>query len=262
MKPSSIIIEINKNGAPAKSQDFVGYKSVKISPAGTITGFDGRVFIVDENTVAKTKAKGIDIPLNVEHCFTEKACAAVGWFDVNTLELKEDGVYATLTLNKDGEELIKNKNYRYLSPEFIVGENRHVETIEGVALVNSPNFELEINKKGENVEKNTQELQKQLNAKENQIQQLQRQLNAKEEQVKKLIDDLKEFHLNAAIKDNKILPAEKDSLKAMPLDALVSYLEARPKLGMTKENNFQDGQNGKKEDNEAKLLKELGWEED
>ena len=246
---SSIRIELNSSG-----------KSVKISPAGTITGFDGRVFIVDENSVAKTKAKGIDIPLNVEHCFTEKGCSAVGWFDVNSLEIREDGVYATLTLNKEGEELIKNKNYRYLSPEFIVGENRHVETIEGVALVNSPNFELEINKKGEKVdEKQIQTLQKEINAKENQIQKLQKQLNAKEEQVKKLIDDLKEFHLNAAIKENKILPAEKESLKAMPLDSLKSYLETRKPLGMTKENNFQDGQNT--EDNESKLLKELGWED-
>lgn len=246
---SSIRIELNNSG-----------KSVKISPAGTITGFDGRVFIVDENSVAKTKAKGIDIPLNVEHCFTEKGCSAVGWFDVNSLEIREDGVYATLTLNKEGEELIKNKNYRYLSPEFIVGENRHVETIEGVALVNSPNFELEINKKGEKVdEKQIQTLQKEINAKENQIQKLQKQLNAKEEQVKKLIDDLKEFHLNAAIKENKILPAEKESLKAMPLDSLKSYLETRKPLGMTKENNFQDGHN--KEDNESKLLKELGWED-
>ena len=247
---SSIRIELNSSS-----------KEVKISPAGTISGFDGRVFVVDENTVAKTKAKGIDIPLNVEHCFTDKGCSAVGWFDVNTLELKEDGVYATLTLNKEGEELVKNKNYRYLSPEFIVGENRHVETIEGVALVNSPNFELEINKKGEKVdEKQIQTLQKEINAKENQIQDLQKQLNAKEEQIKNLIDDLKEFHLNAAIKENKILPAEKESLKAMPLDALTSYLETRKPLGMTKENNFQDGQN-QKEDNEAKLLKELGWED-
>jgi len=243
---SSIRIELNNSG-----------KSVKISPAGTITGFDGRVFVVDEESVAKTKAKGIDIPLNVEHCFTEKGCKAVGWFDVKSLELRVDGVYANLTLNKEGEELIKNKNYRYLSPEFIVNENRHVEEISAVALVNNPNFELEINKKGENVEKNTQELQKELNAKENQIQDLQKQLNAKEEQVKKLIDDLKEFHLNAAIKENKILPAEKDALKAMPLDALKSYLETRKPLGMTKENNFQDG----KEDNESKLLKELGWED-
>lgn len=242
---SSIRIELNQTK-----------KLVKISPAGTISGFDGRVYVVDEESIVKTKAKGVDIPLNVEHCFTDKGCSAVGWFDVKTLELKEDGVYALLTLNKEGEELIKNKNYRYLSPEFVVNENRHVEEISAVALVNNPNFALEINQKGEKVD---EKLQKELNAKETQIQSLQKQLNAKEEQIKKLIDDLKEFHLNAAIKENKILPAEKDSLKAMPLDALKSYLETRPILGMTKENNFQDGQN--KEDNEAKLLKELGWEE-
>ena len=246
---SSIRIELNNSG-----------KSVKISPAGTITGFDGRVFVVDEESVAKTKAKGIDIPLNVEHCFTSKGCSAVGWFDVKSLELKVDGVYANLTLNKEGEELIKNKNYRYLSPEFIVNENRHVEEISAVALVNNPNFELEINKKEKVMqEQEINTLKKEVNAKENQIQDLQKQLNAKEEQIKKLIDDLKEFHLNAAIKENKILPAEKDALKAMPLDALKSYLETRKPLGMTKENNFQDGQN--KEDNESKLLKELGWED-
>jgi len=221
--------------------EFNAKEVVKISPAGTITGFDGRVFIVDENTIAKTKAKGVDLPLNIEHCFTEKGCAAVGWFDVNTLELKEDGVYARLTLNDEGKELIKNKNYRYLSPEFIVGENRHVESIEAVALVNNPNFELEINK-GEKMKEDITKLQK--------------EINRKEEQIKKLISDLKEFHLNAAIKDNKILPAEKEALKAMPLDALKSYLETREPLGFTQKNNFQDTQN-----NHNNLLKELGWED-
>ena len=221
--------------------EFNAEEVVKISPAGTIAGFDGRVFIVDENTIAKTKAKGVDLPLNLEHCFTEKGCAAVGWFDVNTLELKEDGVYARLTLNDEGKELIKNKNYRYLSPEFIVGENRHVESIEAVALVNNPNFELEINK-GEKMKEDITKLQK--------------EINRKEEQIKKLISDLKEFHLNAAIKDNKILPAEKEALKAMPLDALKSYLETREPLGFTQKNNFQDTQN-----NHNNLLKELGWED-
>ena len=235
--------------------EFNAKEVVKISPAGTITGFDGRVFIVDENTIAKTKAKGVDLPLNIEHCFTEKGCAAVGWFDVNTLELKEDGVYARLTLNEEGKELIKNKNYRYLSPEFIVGENRHVESIEAVALVNNPNFELEINK-GEKMKEDITKLQKEINQKESQITKLQKELNQKEEQIKKLISDLKEFHLNAAIKDNKILPAEKEALKAMPLDALKSYLETREPLGYTQKNNFQDTQN-----NHNNLLKELGWED-
>jgi len=244
---SGIRIELNQSG-----------KSVKISPVGTISGFDGRVYVVDEESIVKTKAKGIDIPLNVEHCFTEKGCSAVGWFDVNSLEIKEDGVYATLTLNKEGEELIKNQNYRYLSPEFIVGENRHVESIEAVALVNNPNFSLEINKKEKLMQENQiQNLQKELNKKETQIQKLQKELNEKETQIKTLIDALKEFHLNAAIKENKILPAEKEALKSMPLDALKSYLEARPALGMTKENNFKENT----QDNESKILKELGWED-
>ena len=108
-------------------------------------------------------------------------------------------------------------------------------------------------------EKQISTLKKQLNEKESQIQTLQKQLNEKETQIKSLIDSLKEFHLNSAIKENKILPAEKEALKAMPLDALTSYLESREPLGLTKENNFKDGT--KKEDNESKILKELGWED-
>ena len=228
-------------------------KKVKIAPRGVISGYDGRVFVVDEATIEETKRRGIDIALNVEHCFTDKACKAVGWFRVDSLELADDGVYAVLELTPEGKELIEQKAYRYLSPEFETDQKtRHVDAIVGVALVNTPNFNLEINHKGEQME-----IQKELNKKEEQIAALKKELNKKEEQIQKLTDTIKELHLNSAIAAKKILPAEKEHLKSMDLNALQAYLQTREPMDLLGSNIEHNA----KEDETAKIAQQLGWED-
>ncbi|SFP60616.1 phage protease [Hydrogenimonas thermophila] len=142
---SKLLLEMNANSKT---------KEVKISPVGLFSGYDGRVYKLNETTIAATKQRGLDIPLNIEHCFTQKGCAAVGWFKLDTLELKEDGVYAQLELTKEGQELVSSKTYRYLSPEFSVDGDRNVVTIDAVALLNTPNFNLEINQRGPHYDNN------------------------------------------------------------------------------------------------------------
>lgn len=241
---SKLLLELNVNSKT---------KEVKISPVGLFSGYDGRVYKVSAATILNTKQRGLDIPLNIEHCFTQKGCAAVGWFKVDTLEIKEDGVYAQLELTKEGKELINSKIYRYLSPEFSVDEDRNVITIDAVALVNTPNFNLEINQKKEGnkmdeleqLKKEKEELLKELK--------LQKELN------QKLIDDLKTQLLDEAIKANKILPAEKEILKELNIDTLRSYLSTRQPLGHTKELNINTG-NQTDKDSAYKIAANLGWE--
>ena len=230
-------------------------KEVKISPIGLFSGYDGRIYKVDETTITRTKEKGLDIPLNVEHCFTQKGCEAVGWFKIDTLTLKEDGVYANLELTKEGVELISSKKYRYLSPEFSVDKDRQVITIDAVALVNVPNFNLEINQKQKEFNMDKKELEALYKEKE----QLQKELKLQKEQNQKLVNDLKEQQLNEAVKENKILPAEKELLKEMNLNTLKEYLTKREPLGHTKDLNTNT-QNQNSKDSAYAVAANLGWE--
>ncbi len=126
-------------------------KKVKISPIGEVVGLDRRVFVIDANSVIKnTKDRQIDIVLNKNHFDSD---GAFGWFDLSSLEVKDDGIYASLELNNLGEEAVKNKHFRYLSPEYLVNSNREVVAIVGVGLVNQPNLlNKAMNKEGESRE--------------------------------------------------------------------------------------------------------------
>ena len=232
---SKLLLEVN-----AKA------KEVKISPIGLFSGYDGRIYKVDETTITRTKEKGLDIPLNVEHCFTQKACEAVGWFKIDTLKLKEDGVYANLELTKEGQELIDSKKYRYLSPEFSVDENRQVITIDAVALVNVPNFNLEINQKKES--KMSEEVLK-----------LKQELEKLKKENNYLNSKLKEELLNSAIEKNIILPVEKDTLIKLEYNSLKEYLTKREPLGHTKNLNAST-KNQDFKDSAYKIAQNLGWE--
>jgi len=244
---SKLLLELNVNSKT---------KEVKISPVGLFSGYDGRVYKVSAATILNTKQRGLDIPLNIEHCFTQKGCAAVGWFKVDTLEIKEDGVYAQLELTKEGKELINSKIYRYLSPEFSVDEDRNVITIDAVALVNTPNFNLEINQKQKLKEGNKMDELEQLKKEK---EELLKELKLQKELNQKLIDDLKTQLLDEAIKANKILPAEKEILKELNIDTLRSYLSTRQPLGHTKELNINTG-NQTDKDSAYKIAANLGWE--
>ena len=244
---SKLLLELNVNSKT---------KEVKISPVGLFSGYDGRVYKVSAATILNTKQRGLDIPLNIEHCFTQKGCAAVGWFKVDTLEIKEDGVYAQLELTKEGKELINSKIYRYLSPEFSVDEDRNVITIDAVALVNTPNFNLEINQKQKLKEGNKMDELEQLKKEK---EELLKELKLQKELNQKLIDDLKTQLLDEAIKANKILPAEKEILKELNIDTLRSYLSTRQPLGHTKELNINTGDQTDK-DSAYKIAANLGWE--
>ncbi|MCW1604922.1 phage protease, partial [Campylobacter jejuni] len=62
------------------------------------------------------------------------------WFDRNSLELREDGIYASLELTPKGKELVENKAFRYLSPEYYVDDDKNVIHLDAMGLVNQPNL--------------------------------------------------------------------------------------------------------------------------
>ncbi|MFY4756177.1 phage protease [Campylobacter jejuni] len=111
-------------------------EKVKISPIGIAKGLDGRVFKIDgEKLINNIQKNGLDIALNLNHQGGE----AYG-FDRNSLELREDGIYASLELTPKGKELVENKAFRYLSPEYYVDDDKNVIHLDAMGLVNQPNL--------------------------------------------------------------------------------------------------------------------------
>jgi phage I-like protein len=117
--------------------NFKQGEKVKVSPIGAFEGVDGRSYSVDGKALIKSIVKGgVHIVLDANHSFGE----AVGWFDKDSFELQEDGIYATLEFNSEGIELITDKKYRYLSPVYIMGDGNTVVGLDSVGLVNRPNL--------------------------------------------------------------------------------------------------------------------------
>lgn len=112
-------------------------EKTKLSPVGDVIGVDGRSFRIDGDMVLSSLQKnGLDICLDENHSFAE----AVGWFDKDSFEVKEDGIYAALSLTPKGKLLAENKSYRYLSPVYDMGEGRVVVGLDSVGFVNRPNL--------------------------------------------------------------------------------------------------------------------------
>lgn len=131
------------------SLNYKNGELIKVSPIGEIEGADGRTFKIDAKKIIENiKKNGVDIVLDENHSFA----GAVGWFDKDSFEVRDDGIYAKLELNKRGMELVNDKIYRYLSPVYDLS-GRDVLSIESVGLVNKPNvLNNALNSKGDKVE--------------------------------------------------------------------------------------------------------------
>ncbi len=122
-------------------------QKIKILPAGAMMGNDGRTFSNSDPSriIYAFETDPRDIALDIEHSTEIKApkgepAPAQGWF--KTLEVIDGAIWGVLDLNEDGSELIRKKNYRYISPAFYHDENGNITKLSSVGLTNKPNLNL------------------------------------------------------------------------------------------------------------------------
>jgi len=129
--------------------NFKDGEKVKVSPVGDVIGYDGRSFRIDgEMVLTSIERNGLHIVLDENHSFGE----ALAWFQKDSFEVRDDGIYASIEWTPKGKTLAENRSYRYLSPVFDMGDNRTVIGLDSVGLVNRPNLlNQEINKKEEEI---------------------------------------------------------------------------------------------------------------
>jgi len=211
-------------------------EKVKISPAGQqIVGYDGRVFNIDANfVVTNTKSQGVDILLDRDHFDGE----AMGWFDINSLEVRDDGIYASLEFTQIGKELVEKRLYRYMSPAYEVNYRdngiREVVRIGSIGLVNRPNLlnqALNNQSKGEDMSQND-DLAVKFNELSEKNAALQAQIDEKNSEIEALKNTLateqnnaKTARIEMAIKNGELLPNRKEMAMALEANALDSFLE-------------------------------------
>jgi len=249
-KKRSEMVELEKSVVALELNSLQDGK-IKISPAGQqVMGYDGRVFNVDASfVVANTKSQNVDILLDKDHYDGE----AMGWFDINSLEARDDGIYASLEFTEVGKGLVDKKLYRYLSPAYEVNYRdngvREVVRIASVGLVNRPNLlNKALNNKGEEMPENNSELAVKLAELNEKNAALQAQIIAKDNEIGELKTALeternnaKTARIESAIKNGELLPNRKEMAMALEGNALESFLEVSKSeaISVLKEKNYE-----------------------
>lgn len=86
-----------------------------------------------------SKVRGIDLAVDYRH---ENEDVAAGW--IKGIELDESGMWAVVDWTPKGKQIIKDKEFRYISPEFMLSykDNESLKdfgpTLMGAALTNRP----------------------------------------------------------------------------------------------------------------------------
>ncbi|MFA6629798.1 MAG: phage protease [Sulfuricurvum sp.] len=191
--------------------NFKQGEKIKVSPVGSVIGLDGRAFVIDGQALIDSITKNaLDIPIDENHNFGR----ATGWLPHGSFELRSDGIYASVEWTTDGEGLVSNRSYRYLSPVYLMGDNRKVIGLDSVGLVNTPNLlNTALNKQEEDDSMEKDLLEKELNT----VKAQNTELNTK---VTTLSDQLKEA--NAKLKEAN------DKLKAQMIDVRITSGELLP----------------------------------
>lgn len=229
--------------------NFKEGEKVKVSPVGDVIGYDGRSFRIDgEMILASIEKNGLHIVLDENHSFGE----ALAWFNKDSFEVKEDGLYASIEWTPKGKTFSENKSYRYLSPVFDMGDNRTVIGLDSVGLVNRPNLlNQEINKKQEEI---LSELEK--------LKEENKKLNEANDALKKEVEALKKSSkpesnsTSEATESNEIKALKEQNEKI--LAELSSTKELVAKFGSVA--NLEQNNQGEKtlSENEKKVAKQLG----
>jgi len=211
----------------------------KISPIGTATGLDGRVFNVDGEAVLKRlEENGLQLVLNIAHEYGGKAA---GWF--TEFELKDDGIYASLRLNATGKALLEAEEFKYLSPEYLIDyDTNQVELIVGVGLVNQPNL---LNDALNHMESTDMPAPKDNTDLAQQVETLTAQNTTLADQNKALLKQISTNKVDAAITGGKLAPAKRDYALGLEANSLDGYLTLEAQtFKATEKNNLNPEDDG------------------
>jgi len=232
---------------------------VKFSPVGTVDGLDGRRFIIDGPAMLDLLiTNDLKLPLTIEHGYSRHGEESAAWF--SDYELRTDGIYATLTLNTLGTELIESERYKYLSPEYLVNyDTNQVELIVGVGLVNKPNL---LNKALNNQERematkdadNATEIEQLTSV----VESLKSQNTELQTQNSDLLKRLSTNKVDAAIGAGKLAPSKKDFALGLEANALDSYLQLEAQTFSATEDNSINPDKQDDTDKNCEIMQQLG----
>jgi len=121
---------------------------VDLVPAGpSLRGHDGRSWNLDDpqKLVAAFNVRGLSRPFDINHSTFIKApkgedAPAVGW--IEELAVRDGRLAGRVTWNARGAQVLRDREYRYVSPSFHFDKAGNVVEIVGAGLVNTPNFTL------------------------------------------------------------------------------------------------------------------------
>jgi len=226
--------------------NFVSGEHIRVSPVGSVTGIDGREFVIDGTAlVGSVTQNKLHIALDENHSFGE----ALGWFDYATFEAREDGVYAVLELTEKGKGLIESKAYRYLSPVYMMGNNRNITGLDSVGLVNRPNVlndALNTQEDGAG-DSGSETVESENAALKEENSRLKSELHASKAAVHELNRRILDTLISTAVEKNELLPKQVEYAKTLSDEAsLNSYLKANKVdvTGLTGRTTPKDGVNG------------------
>ena len=139
---------VNKQGLPCSE--------IQLFKLGSFVHWSGAEFSVDEEFMnqmmdnfksmkASSKDQEHIVPIDYNHGSLEygaEESKAAGW--ISELIIKEDGLYANVQWTNQAQEMIKNKEFRFVSPEFGIdstdefGEDISGPVLYAAALTNRP----------------------------------------------------------------------------------------------------------------------------
>jgi len=230
-----------------------------ISPLGEVTGLDGRFYKIDAAAIQSSMRT--HIPLFENHRDYNQA---IGWFDKNSLEVRADGLYASLELNKVGQEMFDNKFYRYLSPTYYVNEDRSVSELASVGLVNQPNLLFtEANNKDSTMPQANTTQTTQAPVSES----AQAELAALKAENARLAQENKSHEVNSLIAQGKLFEPQRTMAMSLDSQTLQHLVDANSKIALTGKLDMQapadaTGKKSELNEREKATCKMLGVSED
>ncbi|MCX8016391.1 MAG: phage protease [Rhodocyclaceae bacterium] len=120
---------------------------VQLIPAGTFSGRDGRgpYQLNMDAVLAAFERGGIDLPIDYDHQTLEADAKAgpvpaAGW--IKELQARDGALWGRVEWTPRAADLIRQKEYRFLSPVFRHDKQGRVLALEGAGLTHYPNLDL------------------------------------------------------------------------------------------------------------------------